>query len=225
MRLDEFLVKHNFISSRSRAKRAIMQGLVRVNSKIITKPSYNVTDIDKIEILEPHAEYPEGYWKLREIHTRIDKQLIKKGDIVIDLGSSAGGFILYALQFDPKLIIGIEYSKSFKGHLSKIQKLYNNVKIIYGDAFKLSLDKFPLCDVLLCDLTVEPFATITVLQRFMSLIKSEGRILFSLKGIKKLSEQDLYNLLEPISDLIQRDSIIAVNSNEKNELFVYCEKK
>jgi len=225
MRLDEFLVKHNFISSRSRAKRAIMQGLVRVNSKIITKPSYNVTDIDKIEILEPHAEYPEGYWKLREIHTRIDKQLIKKGDIVIDLGSSAGGFILYALQFDPKLIIGIEYSKSFKGHLSKIQKLYNNVKIIYGDAFKLSLDKFPPCDVLLCDLTVEPFATITVLQRFMSLIKSEGRILFSLKGIKKLSEQDLYNLLEPISDLIQRDSIIAVNSNEKNELFVYCEKK
>jgi len=225
MRLDEFLVKHNFISSRSRAKRAIMQGLVRVNSKIITKPSYNVTDIDKIEILEPHAEYPEGYWKLREIHTRIDKQLIKKGDIVIDLGSSAGGFILYALQFDPKLIIGIEYSKSFKGHLSKIQKLYNNVKIIYGDAFKLSLDKFPLCDVLLCDLTVEPFATITVLQRFMSLIKSEGRILFSLKGIKKLSEQDLYNLLEPISDLIQRDSIIAINSNEKNELFVYCEKK
>ena len=95
MRLDEFLVKHNFISSRSRAKRAIMQGLVRVNSKIITKPSYNVTDIDKIEILEPHAEYPEGYWKLREIHTRIDKQLIKKGDIVIDLGSSAGGSVSY----------------------------------------------------------------------------------------------------------------------------------
>jgi len=64
------------------------EGHVKVNDRVVTKPSFDVAYSDSIEITEG-MDRPAGYWKLKDIQEKTN--LIKKGDRVLDIGSSAGG--------------------------------------------------------------------------------------------------------------------------------------
>jgi len=48
---------------------------------------------------------PLEYWKLKEIQEKTN--IIKAGDTVLDIGSSAGGFLLFASEI-ASLVHGIE---------------------------------------------------------------------------------------------------------------------
>ncbi len=92
MRLDEYLVSEGYIASRSRAQRYIERGLVKVDGVVATKQSKKVAPGSRIEIAE--ADQPEGYFKLKGIQEQ--SGLLHPGDAVLDIGSSAGGFLIYA---------------------------------------------------------------------------------------------------------------------------------
>jgi len=62
---------------------------------VITKPSYDVAYSDLIEVTQG-MDMPAGYWKLKEIQEKTG--FIKNGDSVLDIGSSAGGFLLFASE-------------------------------------------------------------------------------------------------------------------------------
>ena len=51
MRLDANVYARGVTSSRSQAENYIKLGLVRVNDKVIKKPSFAVSDRDKIELI------------------------------------------------------------------------------------------------------------------------------------------------------------------------------
>uniref|UniRef100_A0A7C4S850 Methyltransferase domain-containing protein n=1 Tax=Geoglobus ahangari TaxID=113653 RepID=A0A7C4S850_9EURY len=172
MRIDKWLVLQGYFDSRSKAKEAVKRGLVRVNGNIV-KPSYEVKGDEKIEILE--SGKPKGYFKLKELD--MEWGIIKEGDVVLDLGSSAGGFLLYASE-KAKRVIGIEVSREFEEELKKIEKSRNNVEVIIDDAFKIDTSKLPNFDLILCDLTLEPEDSFKALQRFLDKLKDDGRILF-----------------------------------------------
>ena len=109
-RLDVLLVRRGLFSSRQRAKEAIKRGFIVVNGKKCEKPAESVHLDAKIEVLLPDSplivegsegseeasmlDVPKGFWKLKEIDERFS--IIKEGDVVVDLGSSAGGFLIYA---------------------------------------------------------------------------------------------------------------------------------
>jgi 23S rRNA (cytidine1920-2'-O)/16S rRNA (cytidine1409-2'-O)-methyltransferase len=96
MRLDSFLVAHKYIQSRNKATEAIKAKKVKINNKIITKPSYKVLANDKIDINLDDIFVSRAAHKLKFFLNTLDLD-ISSFD-VLDIGSSTGGFAQILLQ-------------------------------------------------------------------------------------------------------------------------------
>lgn len=95
-RLDQWLVLHHQIASRSLARRLILEGCVKVDGTVIDKPSRTVGAENLIEVLRPTQYVSRGGEKLK---AAIDHfQLLFSGCSVLDVGASTGGFTDCALQ-------------------------------------------------------------------------------------------------------------------------------
>ncbi|WP_202320619.1 S4 domain-containing protein [Archaeoglobus neptunius] len=173
MRLDVLLVKKGYFSTRSKAKEAIRRGFVKVDGRVVTKPSTDADLNAKIEVLVD--EKPKGYWKLKEIDNRFN--LFSGNEVVLDLGSSAGGFLLYASE-RAKWVYGIEYSREFEEQLRTIEKSKNNVKVFIADAFTFNASVLPEFDLILNDLTLPFSSSMIALKNFLHNLKSTGYVLF-----------------------------------------------
>ncbi len=99
MRLDLYLIENQMVKSRSQATDIIKRGLVLVNDQIITKAGYDVID-DVIKIIEKQRFVGRAGEKL--LHAIIDFKLDFNDKIIIDVGSSTGGFTDCALQHGAK---------------------------------------------------------------------------------------------------------------------------
>ncbi len=214
MRLDSYLVGIGNFASRGRAKRAVLEGYVKVNDKIITKPSYDVAYSDKIEITEG-LDKPAGYWKLKEIQEKTN--LIKNGDIVLDIGSSAGGFLLFAsgIAFH---VHGIEFSREFRPELKKLAHEHPNITVEFGDAFTMSFESGKF-DVLLMDITASPLSSIKALENILTALKSSGMLLQVLKLPK---DREREPILKKLSSLGLE--IIRIIEPEKKEAYIIARK-
>lgn len=190
MRLDVFLHRQGYFESRSMAKEAIKRGLVKVNGKIVTKPSKEVRGDEKIEVLAEGR--PRGYYKLKMLDEKFN--LITENDTVLDIGSSAGGFLLYASE-KAKRVYGIEFSREFQERLRKIEAERANVKVFMDDAFKFDVSKLPELDVILCDLTLEPGDAMKALLRFIPKLRKSRKVLFVSKSDVIHFNQNELNLL------------------------------
>ena len=107
-RLDKELVERNLVPSRSKAQELINDGYVLCNGVVITKNNYIVDDETEIVInSNDKLKYvSRGGLKLEKaINTfKIDF----KDLVVMDIGSSTGGFCDCALQHGAKKIIAID---------------------------------------------------------------------------------------------------------------------
>lgn len=209
VRLDELLVVMGHASSRQGAKRLIKMGSVLVNGRVVTKPS---RDVDfSVEIDVRNEERPAGYWKLKMLDEKF--HLINPGDRVLDLGSSAGGFLLYAGE-KAESVTGIEFSRVFESRLREVERKMENVRVIFGDAFRISPESLGMTDVLLIDITTEAEGSLKLLRRYAGILKENGRVLlvlkdvsdfnfrkfefegFELRGIEKSDMKEVYVVLE-----------------------------
>ncbi len=214
MRLDSYLVEIGNLGSRGRAKRAIVEGHVRVNCKVITRPSYDVAYSDSIEITEG-LDKPAGYWKLKKIQEMTG--FIREGDSILDIGSSAGGFILFASGIASH-VHGIEFSREFRSELGRIAHEIPNVTVDFGDVFKMPFEKEKF-DVLLMDITVSPLSSIIALENVLPALKSGGTLMQVLKLSKK---RDREPLLMKLSNMGLE--IIDVLEPEKKEAYIIARK-
>ncbi len=210
MRLDELLVHYGYASTRQRAKRLIKMGFVTVNGKTITKPSADVDFSARIDVRE--KDRPAGYWKLKMLDEKF--QLIREEDRVIDIGSSSGGFLLYAGE-KAKDVTGIEFSKEFEDELRRMERERPNIKVIIGDAFTIPLEMIGKADVLLIDVTTEYEGSLKLLRRYDKILSKNGRVLLVLKDInrEKVDEFDFSGF-----------RIIGVEEGEGREVYVVLEK-
>jgi 23S rRNA (cytidine1920-2'-O)/16S rRNA (cytidine1409-2'-O)-methyltransferase len=215
MRLDEYLVKAGLVPSRNRAKRAIERGLVKVDGVKAVKPSQRVEYGRSVAV--EGEDMPEGYFKLKAIHEA--SGILHGGNAVLDIGSSAGGFLMYASPIASR-VTGIEFSPDFKGALEEVEKEYANVKVLFGDAFNLDLAKLDgPYDVILNDMTVDPAASVEVLKRFLPLLKEHGSVLQVLKLGTKGSPGPMIKSLQDMGLKIDR-----VIEPEKMEAYVVASK-
>jgi len=104
MRLDEYLVKKGFLESRNKAKELIKKGKIKVDGKIVTKPSFNIEN-SEIEVLEK-VYVSRAALKLKNY---LDKYNISFEDKnVIDVGSSTGGFSEVSLEKGAKSVTCVD---------------------------------------------------------------------------------------------------------------------
>ena len=196
MRLDSYLVEIGSLGSRGRAKRAVVEGYVKVNGKISTKPSFDVAYSYNIEVTEG-LDRPAGYWKLKEIQEKTN--LIKDGDTVLDIGSSAGGFLMFASEIASR-VHGIEFSSEFRSTLGKLAHERPNITVEFGDVFTMPVgkEKFDKYDVILLDITASPLSSVKALENVLPALKSGGLLL---QVIKLPKDRDKEPVLMKLSSL------------------------
>lgn len=109
MRLDLFLFKEGLAESRSRARELIERGLVRVEGRVVNKPSYSVVD-EKVEVLESLKYVSRAGEKLEAALDRfgIDVQ----GKLCLDVGSSTGGFTQCLLERGAGFVYALDVGKN-----------------------------------------------------------------------------------------------------------------
>jgi 23S rRNA (cytidine1920-2'-O)/16S rRNA (cytidine1409-2'-O)-methyltransferase len=105
-RLDQTLEKRGIVSTRSQAESYIKLGYVKVNSKIITKSGFLVSADDEIQLTATEQYVSRAALKLASVADKL--KLDFRNKIVLDVGSSTGGFTDYALKHGAKKVVAIE---------------------------------------------------------------------------------------------------------------------
>lgn len=133
IRLDKYLVAKRLVNSRDHAKELILNKKVKVNGKIVVKPAHLVNSSDKIKLLETFRYVSRAGYKLEFALKYFKVSVVDK--IVLDIGSSTGGFVDCLLSFGAKYVYAVD-----KGVGLLQPKLKQNKKVILiegKDAAKL----------------------------------------------------------------------------------------
>jgi 23S rRNA (cytidine1920-2'-O)/16S rRNA (cytidine1409-2'-O)-methyltransferase len=105
-RLDQSLVINKLVSTRSQAESYIKLGQVLVNGVIQTKPGFLVSDQDNLKLTATEQYVSRAGLKLASAVKSLNLNF--KDKVVLDVGSSTGGFSDYALQHGAKKVIAVE---------------------------------------------------------------------------------------------------------------------
>ena len=107
-RLDKELVIRNLVSSRSKASELIDNKCVLVNDKIITKQSYMCNEDDDIKVLENDILKYVSRAGLKLEHAVNTFNIDLTNKVVMDIGSSTGGFTQVSLESGASKVIAID---------------------------------------------------------------------------------------------------------------------
>ena len=154
MRLDLYLQQTKNIS-RTKAQEIIKQNMVFVDKKNISKPSFEVNENNLVEICGELCQYvSRAGLKLEGACKQFDISL--KDKIVLDIGSSTGGFSDYCLQNGAKKVYCVDVGKN-----QLAEKIRNNPNVVVMEETDIrNLTKkqvsdinFVVCDVSFISLT------------------------------------------------------------------------
>lgn len=105
-RLDVLIFEKGLCETRSKAQALIMEGIVLVNGKKVTKAGTQVSDEDIIEIEKQNPYVSRGGLKLESVLKLFDIDFTDK--ICIDIGASTGGFTDCMLQHGAKKVYAVD---------------------------------------------------------------------------------------------------------------------
>lgn len=105
-RLDKALVERGLVSSRSQAENFIRLSKVLVNGRVVTKAGWFVNDDDKLELQIQQQLVSRAGLKLASVAEAL--RLDFRDKVVLDVGSSTGGFTEFALQAGARLVYAVD---------------------------------------------------------------------------------------------------------------------
>lgn len=148
MRADLYLVKHGHFDSRARAQAAIKAGLVRVNGRVLRKPSISIPDGARVKAGDVHPYVSRGGLKLA--HALEAFSINPSGRVCLDVGSSTGGFTDVLLRNGAAYVYAVDVGRD---QMHATLRKHPNMSLMEGqDARKLSREMFdPAPDLLVCD--------------------------------------------------------------------------
>lgn len=109
-RLDQLLAERGLAETRTKAQALIMSGIVYVEGERRDKPGWQTDDNAEIYIKEAPRYVSRAGAKLASANQKF--QLDLRGLIVLDIGSSTGGFTDYALQHGAKRVYAVDVGKN-----------------------------------------------------------------------------------------------------------------
>ena len=223
-RLDIWLVEQGHFSSRQAAKRAIRAGHVKVNGAL-SKPSKNITKTDLVVVSTIIHDNPVGYAKLQEIDDYLGGNLLQDVNLALDIGSSAGGFLMY-LGENNISAIGIEVSDEFTETLEKLVESYPTISILIEDAF--TMDPSIICnegalDLLLVDVTTDPDGTLNLIQKFFDLMRKGARLVAAFKS--RSTPETIAELHKQVSELGFVDILDFTLDSTRQELHLIATRQ
>jgi len=157
MRLDKELVLRNMAPTRTKAQELISNNYVKVNDKIISKLSFDIKENDIINIVSNDTlKYvSRGGLKLEKAINEFDLNFNNK--IIMDIGSSTGGFTDCSLKYGAKKVIAIDVGTNVMVDILRnnplvelhenlnikdaSSKLFKDIDIIVSDVSFISIKK------------------------------------------------------------------------------------
>ena len=106
IRLDQALVAQKLVPTRSQAESFIKLGSVTVNGEQVTKPGFLVSATDEIKLTAAEQYVSRAGLKLASVARNL--KLDFNGKVMLDVGSSTGGFTDFALQHGAKKVIAVD---------------------------------------------------------------------------------------------------------------------
>lgn len=118
-RLDQYLTSRGLVTSRSQAENYIRLQKVTVDGQVVAKPGFFVRAGAKVELKADEQYVSRAGLKLASV-----AQLLKldfRDSVVLDVGSSTGGFTDYALQHGARKVYAVDVGTeqlhpSLRGH-------------------------------------------------------------------------------------------------------------
>ena len=105
-RLDKALVERGLATTRSQADNFIRLGYVFLNKKIVQKSGVMVSDSDEIKLEKKETYVSRAGLKLASVAEYFHLNFQDK--IVLDIGSSTGGFTDYSLRHGAKKVFAVD---------------------------------------------------------------------------------------------------------------------
>ena len=106
-RLDSALVERGLAASRTIAQSLVMEGKVRVNGQVASKPAFQVVESDSVEVEASPRFVSRGGEKLEGAFAAFAGWDVS-GRICLDVGSSTGGFTDCMLQHGAKRVMAVD---------------------------------------------------------------------------------------------------------------------
>ena len=106
MRLDNYLVENGLAQTRNKAQTMIKELHVSVNSKLISKPSFKVSEGDEVKVKEHKQYVSRAAFKLSNFLDELDLHV--DGNIALDIGSSTGGFTEVLLEYGASEVTSVD---------------------------------------------------------------------------------------------------------------------
>lgn len=150
-RIDVLLVERGLIETREKAKRSVMAGLVFCNNERIDKPGEKVDQDAELFVKGDLLPYvSRGGLKLEKAITEFQFDLNDK--IVLDIGSSTGGFTDCALQNGARLVYAVDVGyNQLAWKLRQDERVVvmerTNFRYVTKDSFTKGLPNFATIDV------------------------------------------------------------------------------
>ncbi|HTE22420.1 MAG TPA: TlyA family RNA methyltransferase [Candidatus Limnocylindria bacterium] len=105
-RLDQTLLTRGLVPTRSQGESYIRLGKVTVNKKVAIKSGMLVNEADDIRLTSTEQYVSRAGLKLSSVAKALGLDF--RGKVVLDVGSSTGGFTDYALQHGAQKVIAVE---------------------------------------------------------------------------------------------------------------------
>ncbi|MEI3606772.1 TlyA family RNA methyltransferase [Pseudogracilibacillus sp. SE30717A] len=149
-RLDVLLVKRNLIETREKAKRMIMAGQVFTQNERLDKPGMKVNEDIPLTVKGKIKYVSRGGYKLEKALTDFQTNVDNK--IIVDIGSSTGGFSDCALQNGASLIYAIDVGYNqldwkIRSDERVIVHERTNFRYVTKELFVQGLPNFAMIDV------------------------------------------------------------------------------
>jgi 23S rRNA (cytidine1920-2'-O)/16S rRNA (cytidine1409-2'-O)-methyltransferase len=108
-RLDQTMAVRGMVATRSQAESYIKLGKVTVDGAAVTKPGHMVGEAADIKLLAEEQYVSRAALKLASVAETLHVSFRDK--VVLDVGSSTGGFTQYALKQGARKVIAVEVGK------------------------------------------------------------------------------------------------------------------
>lgn len=216
-RIDVLLVEQGFFDSREKAKRAIMAGIVHDDYDIIDKPGTKIPVNSNLHVKGNIMPYvSRGGLKLERALNNFEIDLNDK--IMVDIGSSTGGFTDCALQNGAKLVYAVDVGTNqlvwkLRNDPRVIVKEQTNFRYATKELFEQGIPTFASIDVSFISLKYIFDALKNILSsgdQIVALIKPQfeaGREEVGKKGIVK-DKTVHYKVIENVIKYAKQDDLI-----------------
>jgi 23S rRNA (cytidine1920-2'-O)/16S rRNA (cytidine1409-2'-O)-methyltransferase len=177
IRLDLLLVQKGLVETREKAKKAIKDGIIYSGDKQLTKPGLKVQDDFQVQVkgqLNPYVS--RGGYKLEKAIQEFNLNLENK--IMLDIGSSTGGFTDCGLQNNVKLSYALDVGSN---QLAEKIRTDNRVIVMENTNFRyVEIDRFdPLPNFVSIDVS---FISLShILPKLSEIIEANGEVVALVK--------------------------------------------